>query len=852
MKQKLFFFFIGASYSLLSVFAFNAKAQEGNIWAFGMNAGVDFNTDPPTAIKTSINTNEGSASICDTSGNLLFYTDGTTAWDRNHILMSNGANLPGVGSNITSSTTQGALIVPMPGDVHKYYIFSLGNRESSFYVGRLYYSIVDMTLNNGWGAVVSKGNLLDSLLTEHLMGVSGTDCNIWLLVLSRADLTFKAYDITTSGISPNAVVSPRIPGGGAYGGIIGSIDISPDRNKVAVAQGNLVVYDFDVNSGKITHPLILDPDFSDYYYGVCFSPGTTKLYASTDGPFRQFDLSLADTTAIIASKTLLTRLLSPAIKRGPDGKVYCGSGGRSLNVINRPELAGTACQLVYNGFPLLSGTQSQLGLPNSVTIVTRRKIYRSITDHVFCRNDLLLTATDSTGINYLWDDNSTGPSRPVDRSGTYWVRYEVNSACILDEHADTFTVVFDNSRREIVTLTEHEGLCTLDTVLLEAGNLWGDGYAWNDNGTGMQRRVSRPGTYWVSYTVDSLCEDHRDSFKVTYPEKGYKVSFAADSIVCVDAPLQFNNTSDPHFKQFSWTFGDQTSSSVKSPEHVYTQPGTYPVMLAARINERCQDTAWQMIIVDALIKASFDKDKDSICVGQSILYRQQMNPGTMEELHWQMGDGRSFTAFDEQVQHAYDRSGIMKVVLNTKFRACPASSFADTVFVVDLPAIDLGSDAGLCWNSGPVIIKNRQQLPGVNLDYLWSTGATTESIAITHPGIYTLTLSRKSLGCSATESIEIKKDCYLDIANAFTPDGDGRNDYFFPRQSLSGNITRFRMQILSRWGQAVFETHNIDGRGWDGQFNGAEQPQGVYIYWIEAEFDGKTVERYQGNVTLIR
>src|SRR5690606_9996975 len=104
----------------------------------------------------------------------------------------------------------------------------------------------------------------------------------------------------------------------------------------------------------------------------------------------------------------------------------------------------------------------------------------------------------------------------------------------------------------------------------------------------------------------------------------------------------------------------------------------------------------------------------------------------------------------------------------------------------------------------------------------------------------------------STETIEISKDCYIDIPNAFTPNGDGHNDYFFPRQLLSENVSQFRMQVFNRWGQLIFESDRPDGRGWDGRFNGKAQPTGVYLYRIDVTFSNGSKENYQGNMTLIR
>jgi gliding motility-associated-like protein len=98
----------------------------------------------------------------------------------------------------------------------------------------------------------------------------------------------------------------------------------------------------------------------------------------------------------------------------------------------------------------------------------------------------------------------------------------------------------------------------------------------------------------------------------------------------------------------------------------------------------------------------------------------------------------------------------------------------------------------------------------------------------------------------------VKQDCYIDVPNAFTPNGDGVNDYFLPRPSLAKGLTSFTMSVYNRWGQLIFETDKIEGRGWDGRFNGAAQPEGVYVFMIDAKFKDGQIEKRQGNVTLLR
>src|SRR5688572_15782308 len=89
--------------------------KERNIWYFGNKAGLDFNTSPPSVLNNSqMNTDEGSASIADAQGNLLFYTNGENIWNKNHQVMANGSGLMG-----SFSTSQSALIIKRPGSNSK-------------------------------------------------------------------------------------------------------------------------------------------------------------------------------------------------------------------------------------------------------------------------------------------------------------------------------------------------------------------------------------------------------------------------------------------------------------------------------------------------------------------------------------------------------------------------------------------------------------------------------------------------------------------------------------------------------------------------------------------------------------
>ncbi len=101
-------------------------------------------------------------------------------------------------------------------------------------------------------------------------------------------------------------------------------------------------------------------------------------------------------------------------------------------------------------------------------------------------------------------------------------------------------------------------------------------------------------------------------------------------------------------------------------------------------------------------------------------------------------------------------------------------------------------------------------------------------------------------------------DCIPFIANAFTPNGDNRNDKFGIRINPRCTLVDFKMQIADRWGRKVFDVENHrEEFWWDGTWDGTQLPSGVYFYQITARFDPQSggptqLINKQGTVTLIR
>ena len=233
-----------------------AQQKEANIWIFGKKTGLNFNTTPPTPVNESqMLTFEGCASIADSDGNLLFYTDGTTVWNSTHSQMTGGTNLGG-----HMSSTQSGIIVPQPEHPNMYFIFTVPYQGD---VEGLQYSVVDMNEGSGLGAVIELNNQLVTPVTEKVTAMKHwNNEDIWVIThkwetmeINGNDTSyypsneFYAYKVTEEGIQEDPVVSSvgLYHGGNPYN-TQGYLKGSPDGTKLALAiqhSNTYQLFDFD-------------------------------------------------------------------------------------------------------------------------------------------------------------------------------------------------------------------------------------------------------------------------------------------------------------------------------------------------------------------------------------------------------------------------------------------------------------------------------------------------------------------------------------------------------------------------------------------------------------------------------
>ncbi len=840
---------------------------ENRVWCFGENAGLDFNGGSPVPITTNMRAPENASAVCDRQGQLLFYTFGKQVWDRmGNVMPNTNSGMP----YWAHDAIQGSVIVPVPDSMGKYYLFSLEsavgtvvNGDTIKGNGRFSYSVVNMALNNGMGDVEPerKAIPLDSNLSECMVAVPGDRCNVWVIVHSSVRGLFQAYEITRNGLNAVPVTSPSGISSASVTIYTSDMRISPDRTRLVISAGNFQAYssgtklfDFDPASGILSNEMIID---EARYAGACFSPGSSKLYVKdNDRDIYQYDLTSAIPSVIYSTKTLIARGRSTSppglydLKIGPDGKIYTAADrGRFLSAINAPDLAGVACQYTPNVVQLSANTSLSSRLNSEVAVFIRDPVPGRQVIPVCFRNSVLLQA-DRSGRQHIWDDSSVLTDRTVYESGAYVVQYITDCR----HHTDTFFVHFFTVPSTGFTQGCRNVNNNAAWVQPGPGDTSVYVYSWTDS-AGQVLRVQHsaagdtlpglaPGLYRVSLRGSNGCDT---SLFVRIPPPGYRASFRVDTGAC---DMQFLNTSTGDFTAWAWDFGDGSTSTQHSPSHRYTHPGAYTVRLIAQTQYPCYDTAYATVMIDSVPYVYFTTDNDSICAGEAVTFTPAYLSG-ISGLKWQFGAGTdTIRSGGERQVRSFEDAGGHIVTITASWAGCPDTSFSDTVRVFPYPLVDIGSDTSICPGGASVVVSDRVARPPDHRRR-WNTGDTTAAIHAAQPGIFFLEVT-SGHNCVAADSVTVFKSCYISIPNVFTPDGDGYNDYFFPRQLLSAALTRFRMQLYNRWGQLIFESTQLDGRGWDGKLNGDDQPAGVYIYVIEAAFANGDIERHQGNVTLLR
>ncbi len=503
------------------------------------------------------------------------------------------------------------------------------------------------------------------------------------------------------------------------------------------------------------------------------------------------------------------------LNAGNPGSTYQWSIGDLTQQVN-VNTPGLYTVHVHNGF--CASKDSVLVTVHSNPIVNLGP------DTTICDGNSMSISLDSTAGSYLWNFGSSSSSTTMNSSGAYSVTITDNNGC---QGSDTVNIL-------VTPLPEIQ--ITADTFVCEGSSLQlnaagGTQYSWssshqlsNPNVSNPLASPTSPTTFWVTVETSSGCIDSIsvsvDIHHFPQIELGEDVSICAGALFSFEAPKGYDS--------YQWSTGS-TSDQIS----VGTQ-GQYWV----EVSNECGGVFDTIAIseVHPLPLPNLGNDT-TLCENSSLNISASVIPGNYA---WSTGATTS---------SIIPNSSGLYVVEMTDEHGCQGAD-SISVWFTPAPVANLGKDTTLCFGES-------LWLTADNGTAHWNTGDNENEIIVNSAGEYAVLLSDPSQICPPDlDTIEVSyEDCYcfVWVPNAFSPNNDGRNDFFKPE--INCDIRNYSFSVFNRWGEMLFRTYDPENSGWDGSYKGNREQQDVYVYVIEYSGVENSISQHEkktGSITLLR
>lgn len=389
---------------------------------------------------------------------------------------------------------------------------------------------------------------------------------------------------------------------------------------------------------------------------------------------------------------------------------------------------------------------------------------------------------------------------------------------------------------------------------------------------------SAPGTYTVSLIVTSGkgCKDTVIKNTIIHPLPDAQFSTSPPSSgICDGTPILFNDAStvaNPDTIQlWIWDLGDGSPPDTnQNISHLYASDSLYLVELAVVSDFGCKDSVSKPVVINPNPVVNFTGNPvigcEPLCV--SFMDSSFISTGSNVSWSWDVGDG-ALVSNSQNFEHCYNNdSSLLPQLFNIVLTVTSDSGCVNTVSksnyitVYPKPFADFGVDPETTTVVNPLVsfIDLSTGTTIWNWDFGDGTGSNQATPdAHTYPndtGTYLITLiTSTQYDCrdTAFKSVVVEGDFAFYIPNAFTPNGDNVNDYFFGKGI---GITEYDLWIFDRWGQMIYHGEEIpvENAKWDGKANNGKEPaqMDVYVWKVTLTDIFNREHKYIGTVTLVR
>jgi gliding motility-associated-like protein len=474
-------------------------------------------------------------------------------------------------------------------------------------------------------------------------------------------------------------------------------------------------------------------------------------------------------------------------------------------------------------------------------------------------------ANGGTGtLTYQWIGGPANANYNTIPAGTYSVIVTDANGC-----ADTATATVNNLNGVNATLTSVTDLTCFNSndgviVTGASGGIAPYTYLWTAPAVSVTGSASSlsAGAYTLTVTDSSGCTS-TVSATVTQPTAVTLTASATPPAVCAGASVQLAATGaggTPGYT-YEWMPGTLLGNTQNIVPAATT---TYTVYVEDA--NGCSDSTTVLVTVNPVPVATLTADITSGCEALCVEFTDQSTvaaPGVINSWSWDFGDSTPIST-TQNPSHCFATSGVYTVILNiTTTDGCVSTiTMPSYITVFANPVAAFGASPQPATILDPLIHFTDSSSTNVTA-WSWSFGdlshATSSlqnpSFAYPEPTCYEVVLAVATIdGCVDTTSkgVCIGPDATIYVPNAFTPNDDGTNDFFFPVQ-IGIDPTKYEMWIFDRWGNMIFYTDDL-AKPWDGTVQGSSEICQIdtYVWKIKATdiLGGK--HDLQGKVSIVK
>ena len=494
---------------------------------------------------------------------------------------------------------------------------------------------------------------------------------------------------------------------------------------------------------------------------ITVTPGSSTTYAVTGtnangcSATNFVSVTVNALPVVNLSNIFLCPGTNSSLNAGNPGSTYQWSNGQTTQIIavNNP---GVYTVTVTNAAGCTASDMSLVS--QSGTIVN------NLQNVEFCNGGSALLDAGNPGNSYLWSNGATSQTITVNSGGAYSVTITDPNGCsgTLSTTVNVNAVPVAQFIPNDICINDPMSFTDISTI--GAGSI--TGWSWNFGDGNVSQQQNPAHTYAASgqYNVTLVITSNEGCIdSITRPFNVFPLPVANFSYQngCVGSPISFTNTSTTvvgNITGSQWNFGDGTNSTIQNPSHIYTAPGIYSVNLTVSTGGGCVDTIVKLITISPPPVADFTYTQP--CRGTPVQFTSNSTVpgGVLSSWEWDFGNGQTSTLQNPSMNYGSATTYNVALIVTSSY-GC-TDTLIQPVIVHPKPIVDAGLPQSVCRGDSVTFTASG----GVN--YLWSTGATTQTITMlpTATSTYTVTVTDIN-GCVGVDSVRLQVRA-LPIANA--------------------------------------------------------------------------------------